>query len=254
MVKFGKWLGLGAGWALGGPIGGLIGMALGSLYDAADKSSFSLGRLSGGANDFDELQQPNSTKTDFALSLMVLIASVMKADGKILKAELNFVRNYLQMQFGEQASQELTLLLRDLLKRNIPIEDVCNQIRRNMDYSSRLQLIHLLFGIAKADGEIDASELNLIEIIALYLDISMLDKDSIKAIYFNKQENYAYKILEIDPKATDAEVKKAYKKMALKYHPDKVSHLGAEIQASATEKFKKMKEAYEKIKKERGMK
>lgn len=251
-MKFGKWLGLGAGWAFGGPIGGLIGLALGSIYDytsvAVSTSS------SGNQIGYDSFGTPTSTKTDFALSLIVLIAAVMKADGKIMKSELNYVRNFFNKQFGETAASELTLILRDLLNRNIPVEDVCIQIRRNLDYSSRLELLHLLYGIANSDGVIDSLELNLIEAIALYLDISILDKDSIKALYFAKSINSAYTILEIDPNVSDEEVKKAYKKMAVKYHPDKVSHLGADIQHSATEKFKQLNEAYEKIKKERGIK
>ena len=69
---------------------------------------------------------------------------------------------------------------------------------------------------------------------------------------FYKDANAAYKILEVKEKATDTEVKKAYRKMAVKYHPDKLTHLGEEFQKSAKEKFQKVNEAYETIKKERG--
>lgn len=63
----------------------------------------------------------------------------------------------------------------------------------------------------------------------------------------------AYKILEIEPSATDSEIKKAYRKMAVKYHPDKVAHLGKEIQKTAEEKFKAVSDAYSEIKKKRNI-
>ena len=70
---------------------------------------------------------------------------------------------------------------------------------------------------------------------------------------FVKNTESAYKILEISPEASNEEVKKAYKRMAIKYHPDKVSHLGEDVQRQAKEKFQQLNAAYEEIKKERGM-
>jgi DnaJ like chaperone protein len=70
---------------------------------------------------------------------------------------------------------------------------------------------------------------------------------------FIPETNSAYKILEVDPSVTNDELKKAYRKMAMKYHPDKVSHLGEDFRKTADEKFKKVNEAYEKIKKERNI-
>ncbi|MBK8805802.1 MAG: TerB family tellurite resistance protein [Bacteroidales bacterium] len=247
MAKYAKWLGLGAGWVFGGPIGAIVGLAIGSLFDSVtvQKNVLEGSNASSGTG--------KSTKTDFAISLMVLIAAVMKADGKIMKSELNFVKDYLTKQFGFDAAQELTLVLRDIVQRDIPVDDVCFQIKRNLDYSSRLQLLHLLYGIAQADGKFEVAELDLIKRIASNLGISDADKEFVKSFYFTTNTNYAYDMLEISASATDEEVKKAYRKMAIKFHPDKVSHLGEEVQNSATEKFKKLNEAYEKIKKERGL-
>jgi DnaJ like chaperone protein len=121
-----------------------------------------------------------------------------------------------------------------------------------MDYSSRLQLLHLLFNISLADGAANASEIAMIEEISGYLGIASSDYVSIRNM-FVPETNSAYKILEIEPTATDEEVKKAYRRMAMKYHPDKVSHLGEEFRKTADEKFKSVNEAYEKIKKERNI-
>ena len=72
---------------------------------------------------------------------------------------------------------------------------------------------------------------------------------------FNKQEdkNWAYKVLEIEPNASNEEVKKAYRRMAMKFHPDKLNTMGEEVKKSATEKFKKVNDAYQTIKKERNL-
>ena len=185
-------------------------------------------------------------------SLIVLVAAVMKADGKILKSELDYVKSNFQQSFGAEAAQEAMIILRDLLKQNIPVDEVCRQIARNMDSSSRLQLIHFLFGISKADGHVSNSELKLIERISYYLGISSSEFNSVKGTFHEDLES-AYSILEIDENATDDAIKKAYRKMAVKYHPDKVAYLGEDVRKKANEKFKKLNAAYERIKKERGI-
>lgn len=121
-----------------------------------------------------------------------------------------------------------------------------------MEYQSRLQLLHYLFGIAKADGYISAEELNTVTKIANYIGVTTKDFESIKAMFI-VDTNSDYEILEIKPDASDDEVKKAYRRMALKYHPDKVAHLGEKVQKAANEKFQKLQNAYDNIKKERNM-
>jgi len=143
-------------------------------------------------------------------------------------------------------------ILRDLLKQNIPVTDVCNQIRHNMDQPSRLQLLHFLFGIAAADGIVHPDEHKLIRHIAEQMGINQKDYESIESM-FVANTDAAYKILEVDPSATDDELKKAYRKMAVKYHPDKVTYLGEEVQKAAHDKFQKVNEAWEIIKKQRGI-
>ena len=188
---------------------------------------------------------------DFAASLLILSAAVMKADGKVLKSELDFVKSFLHRQFGQETAAEYVLQLRQILQQEIPVRQVATQIRQFMDHSSRLQLYHYLWGIAGADGHIDSREEALLHQLASYLSISSSDYQSIKAM-FVKEIGSAYKILEINEKASVEEIKKAYRKMAVKYHPDKVSHLGEEFQKAAEEKFQKLNEAYESIKKKRG--
>lgn len=239
MSKWNKWLFGGLGWALGGPIGGILGFALGSM--------------TGGSEGPAEFQtgQSQSVPNDFSAALMVLCAAVMRADSKLMRSELDYVKAFFTKTWGEQHTRERMQLFRELLKQDIPIGAVCQQIRSHIDHPSRLQMMHLLFGLAASDGSISSDEEVVLERIATLTGISSKDYISLKAM-FVRDRNADYKILEIDPSATDDEVKKAYRKMAMKYHPDKVHHLGPDYQKDAQEKFRKINEAYEGIKKNRG--
>lgn len=249
MAKYGKWVGLGLGWTFGGPIGGLLGLVFGAMFDNMKNGIYEYK----GQSPFSTTKMPRTTPGDFAASLIVLSAAVMKADGKVVKSELDFVKRFFVQQFGEQLASENILVLRELLKQDINVREISTQIRFYMDHSSRLQLIHYLFGISMADGHVHLKEAEMISKISTYLGISSVDFDSIKAMFY-KDIHSAFKILETTPDANEEEIKKAYRKMATKYHPDKVSHLGEEFQAAAKEKFQRVQAAYEQIKKERGMK
>lgn len=240
VAKAGKLFGAGLGWALGGPIGALIGFALGAVIDDSGVAVQKTGTRN------------RSTRGDFSASLMILVAAVLKADGRIMKAELDYIKAFFVKHFGVETTKEQMQVLKELLQREIPIEDVCNQIRGNMEYASRLQLIHFLFGVSSADGQVHSDEVRVIELISQYMRIQEPDFISIRSMFFADRDS-DYKILEIEASASDEEVRKAYRKMAVKYHPDKVSHLGEDYQKDAKEKFQKMQEAYENIKKERNL-
>ncbi len=237
MGLLGSLFGAGIGWWLGGPIGAILGLIFGHVTESRTGTSSS-----------GNFQQ---TRDGFLASLLVLIAAVMKADGRIVRSELDFVKRSLLQSLGEERASQAILALRDIVKQNIPIQDVALQIRVNLDYSARLELLHLLFNIGKADGELSKDELRVILQIADGMGISAADTASIQNMFVDNTDA-AYKVLEIDSSASDEEIKKAYRKMAMRYHPDKVSHLGPEFQKGANEKFQKVNEAYEKLKKSRG--
>jgi DnaJ like chaperone protein len=236
--NYAKWIGGGLGWALGGPIGGILGFMFGSMFDGMSSGSYAY--------------QPTRTG-DFSVSLLILSAAVMKADGKVMKSELNYVRTFFERQFGTQTANDRIMLLQKILDQDINVQDVSMQIRQFMEYPSRLQLLHYLFGLSSADGQYHQKEIEMIATIASYLGIERGDLESIRAM-FVRDINSAYRVLEISPEASDEDVKTAYRKMAVKYHPDKVAHLGEDIQNSAKEKFQQLNAAYEEIKKQRGIK
>ncbi|MEO6884325.1 MAG: TerB family tellurite resistance protein [Bacteroidia bacterium] len=240
-----KWIGGILGWALDGPVGGVIGFALGYLIDESATVTVSTGAQSSYVR---QSFQPN----DFSNSLLVLSAAVMKSDGKIMKTELDYVKKFFIQNFGIDQTNILLQKLKQNLEGEIPLQQVCFQIRQQMALSSKLQLVHFLFGIANADGEIQTAELNMLAMITNFIGVSTADFNSIKAMFYKDAES-EYKILDVSPNASDDEIKKAYRQLAIKFHPDKVSSLGEDVQNAAKEKFQKVQQAYEKIRKKRGM-
>ncbi len=237
-TNYASWIGGGLGWAFGGPIGGILGFMFGSMVGGAQ-------RMGGGA--------PGQTRVgDFNISLLVLSAAVMKADGKVTRNELDYVKRFIANNFGAERAPQYVRILGDLIKQDYNLQEVSMQIRQYMDYSSRLMLLQFLFGIAMADGKAPGSEISLIESIAGYIGISNNDFASVKAMFI-KDTNSAYKILEVSPEASNDEIKRAYRELAKKYHPDKVSHLGDDVKKAAEVKIMELNAAYEAIKSERGM-
>ncbi|MCF7796779.1 MAG: molecular chaperone DjiA [Lentisphaeria bacterium] len=235
----------GLGWAFAGPIGGLIGWWLGGqLSQENGEGGFGVGT--------QPTQSRSSTRSgDFAIAVLVLMAKVLKADGRVVKSEIEYVKQYFLQNFGVDDAQEMMRLLKNLLEQDYYIYEVATQINRHMQMAEKLQLLHVLFGISAADGQVHASELDALQEIARHLKISTGDFDAIKA-QFVKDTSQAYQILEADPQAGDDEIKKAYRRMAARFHPDKVSHLGPEFQKMAEEKFKAINQAYQEIRTQRG--
>lgn len=250
MGKYIKWLGAGLGFTLGGPIGAILGYALGSVFGGDSNKYFDKEQKQFKENK-KEKRRVHATPGDFEVSLLILASVVIKADGKVDQTELDYVRMYFVKMYGKEKANTTFKLFNGIIKREISTRQVSIQIRQHITHASRLQLIHFLFGIAKADGNVTGSEEQEIHKIANYFYISDHDYVSIKAMFYNEIDS-AYKILEITKDVTNDDVKKAYRKMAKKYHPDRVASVGEEHKKGAKEKFQSIQSAYEKIKLERG--
>ena len=271
-----KWIGGFLGWVAWGPIGALIGYLLGKAVDTYIDGSHQLPggdgweqRQSGqgsyrqqtGQGPYDRGTSTQSRqgrytadeqRNSFFVSLLVLSSAVIKADGRTHPAELRTVREFIRTNFGEQAAAQAEQILQRLDSQQVNIYSVGSQIAANMNYSQRLQLFQYLVSIATSDGDFSASEKSVLEAIASAIRLTSTDAASIIAMYY-KEADSAYTVLEISPSATDDEVRSAYRRMAMKYHPDRVATLGPEVQKAAEEKFKKIQEAYAAIKKQRGI-
>ena len=237
-----KWIVGALGWSMFGPIGGIIGYYITSRIEKMAEEATAY-------NEDSSWHQ--GQRNSFLMSLLVLSAAVIKADGKTTAQELATIRNFFAKNFGPHAGNEAEAIVKELISKEFNLYEVCGQIRSCMDYSQRLQLYHYLVGLGACDG-LYQNETDVLETIAAYIGLSEEDSDSIFAI-FRPNNDSNYKILGIEPSATDEEVKKAYRRMAIKYHPDKVATLGEDVQKAAEEKFKKISQAYEAICKERGI-
>ena len=237
-MGLGKWIAGALGWAFLGPIGGILAFYFASMAEEASYVQGEQARLQGQRNSF-------------LMSLLVLSAAVIKADGKTTSQELATMRSFFTRNFGAQAGGEADEIVKELLTKEYNLYEVCGQIRSYMDYHQRLQLYHYLVALGACDG-LHQREIDILETIATYIGLSNAEVDSIFAQFLPSNDSN-YRILEIEPNATDEEVKKAYRKMAIKYHPDKVATLGEDVQKAAEEKFKAVNQAYEAICKERGI-
>lgn len=249
-MSYTKWIFGGLGFVLGGPIGALVGVVIGSVFDYNVKKY---------DNEKEQTQRAKhgykrATQGDIQVSIIVLIACVIKADGRVLKSEINYIKPFLLRNFGEGGAKQALLLLKELLNKDIDSVAIAQQIGQNTNYSTRLELLRVLIEVANADGDIDPIELQVIERIVIAMSIQNADFQSILALYRRQKDiNWAYTALEISPSSSNDEVKKAYRRMAMKYHPDKVANAGEEIRQQATEKFRGINEAYEHIKRQRGL-
>lgn len=237
-----------------GILGAFLGYQVGSTFDKFrkkspnDRSSGFNSRSSYDANYYTSKLSQN----DFATALLILSAAVMKADGKVLKSELDYVKQFFKKQFSPQLATVYIRDFKDILQKDFVLNQVCGSINASMQIRQRSILVQYLFGIAQADGHVSTAEAKVIERIASYFRISKIEFDQIRSM-FHKDISSAYKILGVQDNITNEELKKAYRKMAIKHHPDKFSQYGEEQQKGAKEKFQRIQEAYEQIKKERGL-
>jgi DnaJ like chaperone protein len=261
-----KWIGGIIGFMAGGPLGALAGYVLGALLDSEIKSKTEYPQ---GNEQSYYTQSPNydpleGDRTSFRFALLVMASYIIRADGKIMHSEMEYVRTFLRVNFGEEAAQEGNdILLRIFeqskeMERNDPnafittIRQCAAQLAYALTYEQRLQLLAFLCGIAKADGQVSPEEVVALKEVARYMQMQDAEVDSLLNLGGNSLEE-AYKVLEIWPEATDQEVRAAYRKLALKHHPDRVATLGEDVKKAAEEKFQQINNAKEIIYKARGM-
>ncbi len=242
-----KWIAALIGYYLFRYPGAILGFFVGSFVDG----QFNKG--GGTQNVLGDLTRQKVSPADFELNLISLCSIVIKADGTVSQSEMDYVRQYFVSTYGKEKANAIFRTFNDVSKnREISAQRICAFLNQRTRYEVRLQLLHFLFGIAQADGNVSNAEIGKIKEIAGYLRVALRDFESIKAM-FVKSADTAYKILEIQKSATNDEVKKAYRTMAKKYHPDRVNTENEAIKKGAEEKFKQVQKAYETIQKERGL-
>lgn len=275
-MALGKWIGSALGWILSGGnvLGAIAGYCIGSLLSDATSTAERENGFNGNGNTFRNdysdtqfNQRPfEEDRNSFLFSMLVLSSYIIKADGKIMHSEMNCVRNFLRNNFGEQAvrqGEDILLKLFEMQKQQgattfkETIRKSCVEISFHMNIGQRLQLLDYLIIIAKVDGTVNPEEVYALKEVATYLGLSAQDVDSMLNMEASSNQQIgldeAYKILGISPNATNDEVKAAYRKMALKHHPDRVSTLGDDVREAAEKKFQEINNAKERIYKARGL-
>lgn len=282
----GKWIGGFLGFITGGPLGALAGFALGSLFDHGMDEVNKPGNGGGNRNEYSNAYEAYSgygrsqqgygqqhayegQRNSFMFSLLVLSSYIIAVDGKIMHSEMELVRRFLLQNFGESAKkqgEEILLKLFEQQKRmgmqqyRSVIHDSCHQIRANMMYEQRLQLLNFLVMIAQADNVVSPEEIQALKEVALHMGLEASDVDQMLGMHGGGSSatsatslEDAYRILGISPDASNDEVKAAYRKMALKHHPDKVAALGEDVRRAAEKKFQEINDAKDKIYNARGI-
>ena len=265
-----KWIGGALGFMVAPPLGIFLGYFIGSLidgiFDSDDGGTYYQESDGSQAGGYSSSRYDSGRRNSFLFSMLVLASYIIRADGKVMHSEMEYVRQFLRVNFGESAVQhgnDIILRLLEEQKKTTRyvyqqrIREVCQQIAASLNYSERLQLLNFLVDLAKADGSVPPSELNALYEIAQYLGMSRSDVDMMLNLNRGGSSEgtleEAYKVLGVPPTATDDEVKKAYRKLALEHHPDRVSALGDDVRKAAEKKFQEINAAKEKIYKARGL-
>jgi len=245
--KFESWLKEGIGKVADSPIGNVVEGAVGRAYDKIKKVK-------------DPHGVNNTVKrNEFEVSLLVLAAAVIKSNGDVSKFQIDYVKEFFTKNFDKQFIESRMFLLEQIIERNYSLKEVCLQIKKIKSHSVRLQLVQFLFHVADADVMIHAEELQVIRKISTYLGISEKDYYSMRSMFLKgkapmsnkKEEETNYAILEVEKSATAEEIKKSYRRLAKKFHPDQIQHLGEDIKEAAKEKFDQLTKAYDQLMKNR---
>lgn len=241
----GKFFGAGMGFMVGGPLGAILGGAIGHMFDSSPAPG------TGGP----PRPEPGATREGFLFlsNLVAILTLVAKADGKIQPEEVRTIRKFFetQMRYDSRDLDLIRTLMQETARVNPDLEQVCREFRRISRYEDLLILMRMIYMVALADRNVHPEERKTIDAAAAYLGIGEADHRAIRGEFLG-DENRAFQILGLDSNASNDKIRKAYKEMAIKYHPDKVSHLGEEFQQLATEKFRKINDSYQEIRKQRG--
>ncbi len=264
----GKWIGGFLGWMTGGALGALAGIVLGSLFDVAMDAVNTPGTQGtfDGKDPFGRQQEQQQRmyegqRNSFMFSLLVLASYIIRSDGRVMHSEMELVRRFLGQNFGAAAAVQGDGILRKLFEEQKregqqrfrqTVMQCCRQIAQNMDYSQRLQLLNFLVLTAQADGSVTRDEVEALRETASWMQMSAADVDSMLNLRGGSLDD-AYKVLGVSASATDDELRKAYRKLALEHHPDRVAALGEDVRRAAEKKFQEINHAKERIWKARGL-
>ena len=206
----------------------------------------------------------SETHKRFVYLLVHILVKIAQADGHFTRAELATMTNFFQYSLHYDADQMYWVkqLIKDARNASVSMEDLLREFRDSFAYEPRLILLELIYQIIHTKQPVIQDELRQARDIAAFLQISDYDLRTIEAKYMYgrqqsgqttavREEQY-YAVLGLENGAGFEAVKKAYRKLSMQYHPDKVAHLGDEFKSVAEEKMKEINAAYDYFKKKFG--
>ncbi len=266
-----KWTGKIVGALLGflftrGLLGVVFGLIIGHIFDVGKDRSMKkawggilgfmfagpLGAIAGVyfGHALDTMSSEVNHRSVFQINFISILSYIIKVDGRIEKEEVNTVlKTFAQLGYQREEMERLGKTLVFALGQDIDLKQTCEAFKKVASYEERFMLLRVVYFVVMADGVFHAKEKEAIRQIVEYLEIRDYDFKSLQAEFVCVDDDH-YALLGLKRGATKVEIKKAYRKLALTHHPDRVGHLGEEYVKIATEKFQKINEAYDKALKE----
>ncbi len=206
-------------------------------------------------------QSQSESHNRFVWLLVQILIRIAKIDGDVTRDEVQTIQRF--FQYNLHYSQTQMLWVKELIKEATAspqtLDSLLQEFKAGFAYEPRLILLELIYQILYTKSRVPPEELQIARNIAAFLEISSYDQRTIEAKYTYRQQQTAsasrssaeqnLAILGLEPGADMETIKKAYRKLSMQYHPDKVRHLGDEFRAVAEEKMKEINQAYDYFKK-----
>ena len=261
MSWWGKIIGSGLGFMMGGPLGALIGVALGHQFD----------RGLGGLENYEDLDLGDTQRTQaaFFTATFSVMGHLAKVDGKVSRDEIRMAEQVMaHMRLSSDQRKAAIDLFTQGKQATFPLDEVLQQFRRECHRRRNLlqMFLEILISMAFADGDLHPGEHRALTHIAREIGFNKTRLDQLIDMVRAQQQfsehpprpgtsttRDAYRVLGVTADSTDADIKKAYRRLMSQHHPDKLVSRGLpeEMVKLATEKTQEIKAAYETIKKAR---
>ncbi|MBI5557911.1 MAG: DnaJ domain-containing protein [Deltaproteobacteria bacterium] len=202
-------------------------------------------------------QGQTEARNNFVALLVQILVKIAQFDGNVTREELQTIKNFFRSHLHYTQNQMFWVneLIKDAIQNTESLEASLEQFKSSFAYEPRLILVELVYQVIFSNDRVSDQDLELARNIAEYLELSPYDLQTIQSRYVHRrhaavyQERNYYDVLGLNSDANFEEIKKAYRKLSMKYHPDKVGHLGEEFKGVAEEKMKEINAAYQHLKK-----
>jgi DnaJ like chaperone protein len=206
-------------------------------------------------------QSQTESHNRFVWLLVQILIHTAKIDGQITREEVQTIHRFFQynLRYSQTQMHWVKELIKDATNADQSIDALLQEFKSSFAYEPRIILLELVYQVLFTKSPVPEDELNVARYIARYLDISDYDRQTMEAKYqYNSRQGTRAAVdltekhlttLGLKKGASQDEIKKAYRKLSMQYHPDKVRHLGEEFRAIAEDKMKEINAAYDYLKK-----